>query len=514
MANGMAKYQQSPDPAPLANTVRAMNAVEKDADIAAYAPDIARMVPYWDKVDAIIEGEDAVRAGAQLYLPKFEDESDNEYKNRLKLTKFTNIYADIIEGLASKPFEDEIKLTKTEKDTEPPKEILDFIENVDGSGNNITVFAKQTFFDGINNAIDWIFVDFPEVDTSAVRSRADEKKAGVRPFWTCVLARNVREVRTAIINGIKVLSYIRIYEPNINGPDHVRIFARNGDAVVWYLYEEIKDETNTEKRWRLIKQAPLTINVIPLVPFITGRQDGSTWYIRPPMKAAADLQIQLYQDESALKFVKTMSGYPMLSANGLRPEMEADGKTPKKLKVGPARVLWGVPDGNGNHGSWAYVEPTAANMTFLKTDIDETKKDLRELGRQPLTANSGNLTVITTAVAAGKAKSAVASWGFSLKDTLENALNISALWMKVAYDAQVYVYDDYDNFAEGNGDLTELGSARRNGDLSQETYWDELKRRKVLSAEFEAETEKERLLEDIPKDDDVDDDKRIKANGK
>ena len=49
-------------------------------------------------------------------------------------------------------------------------------------------------------------------------------------------------------------------------------------------------------------------------------------------------------------------------------------------------------------------------------------------------------------------------------------------------------------------DLEELGKARERGDLSQETYWEELKRRKILSAEFTAEREKKRLLDDIPTD--------------
>jgi len=505
-ANGMAEYQKSPSTQPLVDAVNYLNSETVDEDLTAYAPDIAMMVEYWDKIDTILEGEDAIRLAGKRYLPKFEDEGTSEYKNRLLMTKFTNIFQDIIEGLSSKPFEEEITLFKTEKDTQPPTEIEEFCENVDGGGNTLTVFAAQVFFAGIAAAIDWIFIDYPTVDTTKVRSRKDEKDAGIRPFWSRVVGRNVREVRTVIVNGSKVLSFIRIFEPNINGPDHVRIFQRNdAGKIEWSLFEEIIQQTNTAKKFKQIGGGLLTIDVIPLVPFITGRRNGSNWNIHPPMKAAADLQIQLYQDESALKFIKTASGYPMLAANGMRPEMEADGKTAKKLKTGPMRVLWGVPDGSGNHGQWAYVEPSAANMAFLKTDIDETKKDLRELGRQPLTAQSGNLTVITTAVAASKAKSAVAAWGFNLKDTLENALVITSKWISLnGYQPQVNVYNEYDDFTDGGEDLTELGAARRAGDLSQETYWSELKRRKVLAPEFDVETERDRLLNDIPSEADLD----------
>jgi hypothetical protein len=132
-------------------------------------------------------------------------------------------------------------------------------------------------------------------------------------------------------------------------------------------------------------------------------------------------------------------------------------------------------------------------------------QDLRELGKQPLTAQSGNLTVITTAVAAGKAKSAVAAWALRLKDSLENAMKITALWLNVTEEAQVYIYTDFDNFADTTADLDHLAKARERNDISLTTYWVELRRRKVLSPEFDAEKEKELILAEIPGDEMPDD---------
>ena len=474
-------------------------------ELLSRTPDIAAMMPYWDTTDAIVEGYDAIKTGGELYLPKFRQEPADDYKVRLSLTKFTNVYRDIVESLAAKPFEEEITLPDGSKDdsTKPPQEILDFVEDVDGSGSNLTAFASETFFNGINSAIDWIFVDYPTVDLTVVRTKADEKAAGTRPFWSHVLARNVLEVRTKLIAGKRAISYIRIFEPGVNEPDHVRIFERNDIGVVtWQLYVRTKQPKDGKSQFALEKNGQLSIGEIPLVPFWTGRRDGTSWKFFPVMRDAADLQIQLYQDESALKFIKTMAGYPMLAANGIRPEMEADGKTPKKVAIGPMKVLFGIPDGNGNAGEWTFIEPSATSMEFLQKSIDKTKEDLRELGRQPLTANSGNLTVITTAVAAGKAISAVSAWALGLKNALENALLITAEWMKIDYDPQVNVYTEFDNFNDNATDVTALGTMREKGDLSQETYWNELRRRKVLSPEFNAEKERELLLNEIPSEED------------
>lgn len=456
------------------------------------AKDIEMMIPYWDRVDAIVEGHDAMKEGKQKFLPRFPKEADDEYNFRLSISKFTNIYRDVLEGLATKPFEKEVGIIGS--DEVVPQEIREFVENVDGSGNNLTVFSALTFFNGINSAIDWIFVDYPTIDTTSVINRAQAREMNIQPFWTHVLARNVLEVRTEIIGSREVLKYIRVFEPALNkGADHVRIFNREGSVVSWQLHEK------AEGKYILVQEGTLSIPVIPFVPFITGRRDGKSFRFYPAMKDAADLQIVLYNNESALEFIKTMAGYPMLAANGMTPEKDEKGQ-PKKVEIGPMRVLYGVPNGNGQHGQWSFIEPQANSMEFLKKSIDSTKQDLRELGRQPLTALSTQLTTVTTSIAAGKAKSAVSAWALGLKDALENALVITALWMGIEYDPEVNVYTGFDNVRDDGSDLDELGKARDRGDVSQETYLFELQRRGVLSPEFNIEDERERILNEIPSD--------------
>lgn len=462
--------------------------------------DIAAMMPYWDKVDTIVEGYEAIRAAGQAFLPKFADELDNDYKDRLKLTKFTNIYRDVLEGLATKPFEEEISLLGGDK---IPQQATDFTEDVDGAGNNLTMFSALTFFCGINDAINWIFVDYPPTDPNVVMSVADAKAKNLKPFWSHVLARNVLEVRSVVIGAQELLSYIRIFEPksDATAEDQVRLFQRSDAGVVtWELWQKNPEKIGTTDEFFKVNEGQLSIDVIPLVPFITGRRDGRTFKFSPVMRDAADLQIDLYQDESALKFIKTMAGYPMLAANGMKPQMEADGKSVKKISIGPMRVLYGPPDGAGNSGEWKFIEPTANSMEFLQKSIDKTKQDLRELGRQPLTALSSQLTTVTTSIAAGKARSAVTAWALALKDALENAFVITMKYMKVDYKAEVFVFTGFDNVTDDGTDLDALDKGRARGDISHETYLAELKRRKVLSPEFDFEAEKKKLLDDIPTD--------------
>jgi hypothetical protein len=482
-----------------AATSNAGGAQWTDAKLDAPGIDNAAMSSYWDMVDCIVTGADAMRKAGKLYLPQFPNETNKNYSHRKNNAKFTNVYRDILEGLSAKPFEEPIKLDEANGD-----QLKKFCENVDGAGNSITSFALHSFFNAINNAIDWLFIDYEKpirAPGDRPLTQAEETTLGLRPYWCRVRAKNVLEVRTGIIGGQKVLTYIRILEPAIDGgPNKIRIIQRIGDIVTWELWVYEMNPTVNKMQWRLEDTGPITIGVIPLVPIIIGRQNGEAWQFFPPMRDAADLQIELYQAESGLKNVRNLSGFPMLTGNGVQPDKLPNGN-PKELQTGPAVVLYGPPNpGGGPPGSWVYVQPEATVLTWLSSDVQSMIDQLRELGRQPLTAQSGNLTVITAGVAAGKANSAVAMWALALGKALGNALEMTALWFgDKTTKPKVEVFTDFEILGNVD-DLNQLATARGKGDISQLTYWEALVRRDVLPADFDPEEEKKRLLAEGPAD--------------
>lgn len=464
-----------------------------EKDILKRSKDSQKMLPYLNTVSVIIAGEDSVKNAGKEFLPMLPNETKKQYEFRVQCGKFTNVYRDIVETLASKPFAEEIKVVEGEGNP-IPEQIKEFIEDVDGDGNNLTVIASQYFFNGINDAIAWISVDYPNAE--GVRTIEQARAANIRPFWSIIQAINVLDARVTVIGGAQVLTYIKVFEP-AGGDDlnRVRIFERLENGVIQWQVYAYKDGDEPQ----LEDDGVLSIDEIPFVPFITGRRDGKSFYVLPPLRDAVDLQRTLYKQESALEYAKIMTAYPMLSASGVKPKLDADGN-PVPISVGPQTVLYAPRDGNGNVGSWSYVEPSAQSLTFLAADVKETKQDLRELGKQPLTAQAG-LTVITTAYAAGKSKSAVRAWGNGLKDALENLLVITCKWYNITpeqYDPEVSVYDDYDDLSEE--DFTSVIEMRRNGDISRETLWTEGVRRGILSAEFDSDTEDDRILNELPGD--------------
>ncbi len=147
--------------------------------------DYDAMLPYWKQTQTMLDGAAAMRAAGEAYLPKFPKESKANYAYRAKNAKFTNIFRDIVENLASKPFAK--KLTVKEKTMSI--ELQSLTDDIDGVGNNLHVFAGTTFFNGIAKSLDYIFVDYTKVPVGA--TVAIEKKMGARPYWVQINAERI-----------------------------------------------------------------------------------------------------------------------------------------------------------------------------------------------------------------------------------------------------------------------------------------------------------------------------------
>lgn len=482
--------------------------------------DYDAMYPFWEQVATILDGLFALKAQGEKYLPKFVKETDKNYNHRKKKAKFTNLYWDIVEGLASKPFQKEAQIREgsasdliagVKKQDAAGKDYRSggFIEDVDGEGNHLHVFLAHTFFMGISNAIDWILVDKMPVPEGS--TLADEKRLGARPYWVHINALDVLAVYRDRINGKDEFIHARIREwgtirngfeekviERVRVYDRVKLGPGNYAPATWELWEK-REVVGPEKKveWTMIEKGSIGIGVIALVPFITGRRKGSSWRFYPPTQGIASLQINHFQQESNLEAAKEGACFPILAGNGVEPDMEDDGETVKELEVGAGSVLYGgITD--GVPGSWVFIEPSSESLKFLASEIETCERQMRELGRQPLTNESGNLTVVTTAFAASKGNSAIQAWVNQLEDAAERALELTALWLNDTSEPEVIIYKDFSIDLETDQAPTMLKFLRENRDISREAILREAKRRDWVSPEFDAAVDKTALDKEPP----------------
>jgi hypothetical protein len=511
--------------------------------------DYEAMRPYWTLVDNLLGGAEAMRAagwtptwraatttsasssakrvavGENPYLPRFPEEEVTDYRYRVANAPFTNIFGDILANLAAKPFAEEVQLQDG-----APDQFSVLVDDIDGRGNNLHKFAGETFYAGAGYAIDWIFVEYskarPRTD-GAPLTQADERAQGLRPYWVHIAATDMLAVYSEKVRGKEIFTHARWREcvtrrsgfaevtmERIRVLDREPILDDFGRVIDYrpatFTVYERQAKTGRVGRssgtqWAVVDEGDITIGEIALVPFITGKRQGSSWRFVPVLRDAAHTQVEHFQAEAGLKSIKELTAFPMLAGNGVQPALENG--VPVPVPIGPRAVVYAPPTGadNGSHGEWTFLEPTAESLRFLSSEVDRIEKQLRELGRQPLTAQTGNLTVVTTAFAAQKGNSAVQQWALNLKDALEQALKLTAKWLNVAVEPEVRVFTDFAlEIGDDKGPPT-LTEARKNGDLSRRTYWSELQRRNILSADFDADAEEAALIEEAPDEDDAQD---------
>ncbi|WOC14985.1 DUF4055 domain-containing protein [Pseudochrobactrum sp. MP213Fo] len=488
-----------------------MNMIGTKTTAALLEPsaDYNAMRGYWRKVAAITGGVDAMRKGSRDFLPQFPNESQKNYAHRLSTSKFTDIYSDIVENIASKPFSKEVSV-KVGKRDDLPEPLKSIVEDIDGAGNHLHKVAGDVFYYGIHNAIDWIFVDFPSMPEGA--TLAQERAAGARPYWSRVPATRLLWADTDVIGGLEEFVFVKIHETALQTVvknkitqeipvERVRILKRLKDdktanymPPIWELWER---KNTGRETWEMINGGMITIGIIPLVPFYTGRRDAGSFNVRPPMRNVAELQIEHYQQETNLKSARELTAFPMFGAEGVDPPLDDAGQ-PIEIRSGPSTVWYSPPVEVGSVGTFKVLEISASSLKFLSGEVKETAAAMRELGRQPLTAGTSGITQVAAAFASQKTSSAVQAWAFNLKDSLERAFGFTMLWISSSDEPEVNVHTDFAIEIGDDKAPAILMDAYKEAVISRQTLRNELQRRSILSPEFNNKEEEERIASEVP----------------
>ena len=164
------------------------------------------MAPKWAKVRAILGGTDGMRAAGPDYLPQHDGESDISYRERLGKSVLFNATELTVNHWVGKPFSEPVKINN-----DVPENIKDnLLEDIDLQGNNIDVFARNWFKDGVSKAFSHVLVEFSrprntEQEEGRRRTLEDDRVENVRPYWVHIQPENLISATMEIQNGYNLL---------------------------------------------------------------------------------------------------------------------------------------------------------------------------------------------------------------------------------------------------------------------------------------------------------------------
>ena len=329
------------------------------------------MMPTWDMVETLLAGTEAMRAAGSLYLPQHDEESDHNYSERLMTNILTNKFEQTVDNFVGRPFSEPVRF-----EDGTPDNIIELGNNIDLQGNNMTVFCRQVFREGLAKGFSHILIDFPRMSEEEKGSRTleDDRIEGRRPYWVLVKPENVIFAAADVVEtkqGVQeFLTHVRIKEIVVEQDGFTEV-AHEQIRVLEPGFFQVWRKIPSRKRkpeWKLIDQGETGLDFVPMVTFYADRTGLMT--AKPPLEDLAHMNIRHWQSTSDQINVLTVARFPMLAVSG------ATDSSGTVMRIGPRQLL-GTKDPNGK---FYYVEHTGKSIEAGRIDLQDLEDQMGTYG--------------------------------------------------------------------------------------------------------------------------------------
>lgn len=458
--------------------------------VATPSKAVQAMSPTWSLAAALLGGTATMRAAGEAYLPKWPKEDKDAYAKRLAVSVLFPAYQRTVDTLTGKPFSKPVTIGD-----DVPEDLRSLLDDVDLQGRNLDRFAADVMETAMGFGLTGILVDFPDASqapatAAGVRTMADERAAGLRPYWVHIHPTAIVGWRAAIVAGRWVLRMLRLKECievddgdfGTKEIDQIRVLEP-GKWSVW--------RPNDKGEWLLFANGITTLNFIPFVP-VYGRRKGFM-IGTPPLIEVAHLNVAHWQSASDQQNILHVARVPILTAVNVSDTVNAmtGQPVPWELSVGAGAAV----RVSGQGADLKYVEHSGQAIAAGADDLKALEERMRQAGAELLVMGDGANTRIEAAGDNEVSMCALQRMTLSFEDALDQALDYTAQWMGKGEDAggHVELFKDFGALTLQEASAQLLLDANMAGKLSDETFHAELQRRGILAPDVTWEDERGRL---------------------
>jgi hypothetical protein len=453
-------------------------------DVSTPSPEHAKAVDRAELPRTLMKGTRGMRRAESKFLPKLQAESQANYQNRLQRSVLFNAFKKTVADMTGKIFSKPIVLG-----ADVPAAIKDFAENIDLTGRNLNVFARDAFYDAMQTGIGFILCDMHRAvqrPDGLPATRLDMQQAGIRPYLVYVPIENLLGWKSEQVAGVETLTQVRIKEC-VSVPDgdfaekeveQIRVLTPGA----WQTWRKSEVQADV---WMIYEEGTTSVQKIPLAPVYLNRT--SFMCGAPPLEELADLNACHWQSSSDQRNILTVARVPILFGTGFEAETI--------LEIGASSL---VRNSNPN-AKLQYIEHSGQAIGAGDKDLETLKQEMQAMGLQLLIEKPGGKTATGEIRDDAKENSHLASMAASLQDALEHAFGFMAQFLGMGEDAggSIVVNQEF-GVPSGWGDIAQVLAARVAGEISRETYWSEMIRRGFLADDFDPEVEAARLGSEAP----------------
>ena len=432
---------------------------------------ISAMGTQWSMILALLSGTSAMRKGATKYLPQWPNEQAESYASRLATATLYPAFSRTVEVMASKPFSKPVAI-----DEGTPPRIVEWLDDVDLSGRNLHSFAADVMLDCISYGLSGVLVDYPQA--SQVRTRADEMVAGVRPYFAHYKPQSILGWKSTKRNGQEMLTQLRLLESveeedgqfGTKQVEQVRVL----EPGLWFVYRKLGDD------WVVYEEGTTTLSEIPFVFFFGIRKSFGIGVA--PLLELAFQNVEHWQSLSDQQTILHVARVPILTVIGANDDSQ--------ITVGASSAVK-LPVG----ADMRFVEHSGQAIEAGRKSLLDLEERMRQTGAELLVLKPGDITATQVTSENEANRCTLQKIVEVFEDCLDQCLQYMADWVGEADGGSVSLFTDFGAATLGEASAELLLKANQSGKLSDETMFDEWKRRGIISPENEWNDEQERIQE-------------------
>lgn len=445
-----------------------------DKSIRVTSATIDAMAVDWAMIDALMVGTSAMREGGKSWLPKWPKESKEAYEERLNTAVLHPVFKRTVLVNASRPFSRPVTIGDG-----TPKQVVEWMRDIDLQGTAFGAFALQIMTAVLSKGLHGVLVDYPKVPD--VRTKADEKAVGARPYWVHYPANSILGWRTekASAKGLK-LTQLRLLEM-VEVPDgeygtkmveQVRVLTPGA----WAVYQQNKEKPDI---WDEIESGPTTLDYVPFKFFYGTRKGFGIG--NSPLLDLAYQNIEHWQSASDQQTILHVARVPILFVKCLGDV---------KLTVGAGSAL----QSDDKDGDAKYVEHSGKAIDAGAKSIQQLEDRMRATGAELISLDAGFATATEVSSDSEASKSLLQQVCENFEESAQQCMVYMTDFVKETAEPSVELYKDFGVAA--SGDPAVLSSASGVGTISKQTHFEELQRRDVVDPNRTWEDEQLRLSSD------------------
>lgn len=443
-------------------------------------PRVGKMLASWELIDCLLGGTEAMRAAGERYMPRWSLEEDRDYKARLHLATLFPAFAQTIREQRGRAFANRVEFEESVPDW-IKVEVWPDIDREDRDGH---AFAMDWFSLGVAKGLAHVLVEAPPriANGIEIRTRAQQQAAGLRPYCILidpsrVLGWQVRDGRLSQLRvtwsreepgefGAETVPQIRVYELPETGTVYVRVFEK-------------RRAQNGAHEWVEVEQIATELTMIPLATFYTGRTGFMT--AEPPLRELAWLNAKHWAHQSSTDAITETAQIPLLAITGIDDSNQTipiGSKSALKLPIG---------------ADAKYVEHSGKAIEAGREGLKALEEQMKAIGAKLIEPGSGAKTATQAGEEAAQSNSTLGGWIRAFGDAFAAMLDMIASYRGEQTGGRIELHADLDPDNAPNESMTVLARMNAQGVISNETLFNEGKRRGLISADAEWNDEQERI---------------------